>query len=402
VTTASTPAPGRTPTRAIAFLAGASFASLSAVRVTDTLLPQVAADLGTTVGAASAIVTAYAVTHGSIQLVIGPVGDRFGKYPSVAVACALAALTALASGFADSLTTLALARLASGLCAGWIIPLSMAFVGDVTPYERRQQVLGRYLSGQITGLLFGQAAGGILGDLLGWRGVFFLLAALFALAAAALAFELVTNPLTRRPPPGTPRARGFVADYRIVFGNPWARIVLLAVLLEGIFLLGPLTYVGADLHLRFGLSFTLIGAVVGAFGAGGLVYAFCVDRLVAALGQHGLAWRGGLVVGTAYLVLAPGLSWWLAPVATAAIGLGYYMLHSTLQTNATQMSPQARGTAVGVFSSAMYLGQMLGVAGAAPVVDRVGAAPIFVIAAAVTAALGLWFSRRLAGHEPLR
>ena len=53
----------------------------------------------------------------------------------------------------------------------------MAYVGDVTPYERRQTVLGRYLSGQIFGQLFGQAAGGILGDLFGWRNVFFLLSA---------------------------------------------------------------------------------------------------------------------------------------------------------------------------------------------------------------------------------
>ena len=70
--------------------------------------------------------------------------------------------------------------------AAWIIPLGMAYIGDVTPYERRQQVLGRYLSGQITGQLFGQAAGGVIGDLLGWRAVFFVLAAIFAVAALAL------------------------------------------------------------------------------------------------------------------------------------------------------------------------------------------------------------------------
>src|SRR5262245_64358200 len=62
----------------------------------------------------------------------------------------------------------------------------MAFVGDVTPYEQRQPILGRYLSGQILGQLFGQAAGGVLGDWLGWRNVFFVLSAMFALSAAGL------------------------------------------------------------------------------------------------------------------------------------------------------------------------------------------------------------------------
>ncbi len=50
------------------------------VRVTDSLLPQIAADFGVTVGATSIVVTVYSLAHGSVQLVIGPIGDRFGKY----------------------------------------------------------------------------------------------------------------------------------------------------------------------------------------------------------------------------------------------------------------------------------------------------------------------------------
>ena len=58
----------------------------------DSLLPQVAADLHTTVGVAAMVVTAYAVTHGSIQLIIGPISDRFGKYRTVALTCAIGAV----------------------------------------------------------------------------------------------------------------------------------------------------------------------------------------------------------------------------------------------------------------------------------------------------------------------
>src|SRR5262249_25863826 len=168
------------------------FASQAMVRVTDSLLPQIAADFDTTVGAASIVVTAYAVSHGSIQLIIGPFSDRFGKYRIAAIMCAVATILVALCGTVHSLTALAFARLASGAAAGWIIPISMAYVGDVTPYERRQPILARYLSGQICGQLFGQAAGGVLGDLLGWRNVFFVLAGMFALATAGLAFELVT------------------------------------------------------------------------------------------------------------------------------------------------------------------------------------------------------------------
>jgi predicted MFS family arabinose efflux permease len=71
------------------------------------------------------------------------------------------------------------------------------------------------------------------------------------------------------------------------------------------------------------------------------------------------------------------------------------MLHNTLQTNATQMTPQARGTAVALFSSALYLGQTAGVAASAPVVDRWGAAPIFFVAAIALIVMGFWFAHLL-------
>jgi len=373
----------------------AAFSSQAMVRVMDSLLPQIATDLNASVGTTSIVVTMYMVSHGAVQLIIGPVGDRFGKVKTITFACAMASFLVMLCGFANSLSFLAMARLGSGLAAGWIIPLSLAYIGDVIPYERRQQVLGTYLSGQILGQLFGQAAGGILGDLLGWRTVFFLLAGLFAAAALALVFELVMNPLTRAAGKHDDSPRGFVADYAAVFGNRWARTVLIIAFLEGIMAWGAFTYVGADLHLRFGLSFTYVGLIVGAFAIGGLLYSLSVRRLLHWFGQTGLSAGGGLLLALAYLTLAFSNVWWLAPVAVLAIGLGFYMLHNTLQTNATQMTPEARGTAVSVFSSALYIGQMAGVALGSPVFDRYAGVPLFIAAAIGLAALGLFLARAL-------
>ena len=365
------------------------------VRVTDSLLPQIAADFGTTVGEASIVVAAYSISHGSIQLIIGPVGDRFGKYRTVAVMCALAAVLVAVCGTVQSLSGLALARLASGAAAGWIIPISMAYVGDVTPFERRQPILARYLSGQIFGQLFGQAAGGVLGDLLGWRNVFYVLAAMFALATIALFIELIVNPRTRMPGHPEETARGFVANYAAVLSSPWARFVILAVFIEASIGWGAFAYVGADLHLRFGLGFTAIGLIVGTFGIGGLVYAGSVQQLMNLLGAPGLAMFGGVLLAFAYVTLAIGAAWWLAPIAVTAIGLGFYALHNTMQTNATQMTPEARGTAVAIFSSAIYLGQTMGVAAGAVVFDRFTAVPLFVMTAITLPLLACWFASRL-------
>ena len=293
----------KNPVRSIALLAAAGFASQAQVRVTNSLLPQIAIDFHTTVGVAALVVTLYAVTHGSIQFIAGPLSDRFGKYRTVAVASTVAALLVAVCGMASSLPQLAVARLATGAVAGWVIPVSMAYLGDVTPADRLQPILARYASGYILGQLFGQAAGGVLGDLFGWRNVFFALAGLFALAAAGLIFELITDPQTREPGRSLPMLRSFAGGYMAVLSNPFARVILIVGFLEGGVAWGAFAYIGANLHARFGLSFTLIGLSVACFGIGGLIYASLVRHFVYWLGQTGLTVIGGLVITVAYVVL---------------------------------------------------------------------------------------------------
>jgi predicted MFS family arabinose efflux permease len=330
-----------------------------------------------------------------VQLVIGPIGDRFGKYLCVTIAAAVSTAMVIACGLAPSLPVLVSARLLCGLATGWIIPFALAFVGDVIPYERRQQVIGRFLSGQILGQLFGQAAGGVLGDWFGWRNVFFILASLLAAATLGLFYELMRNPVTHANATPSERGKGFVADYRAVLSSSWARAVICFAFIESAAMFGAFTYVGADLHLRFGVSFTLVGLFVGTFAIGGLIYSLSVRGLVGRLGQIGLATGGGVLLALAYATLAFEPHYWIAPAAITIVGLGFYMLHNTLQTNATQMTPEARGTAVAIFSSALYLGQTAGVAAGGAMFDRLTAVPLFLISGAVLLALALWFARML-------
>jgi predicted MFS family arabinose efflux permease len=312
----------------------------------------------------------------------------------VTMGCALSAVTVALCGLAWSLQSLTFARFLSGATVAWILPVSLAFIGDVVSYEQRQQVLGRFLAGQVLCQLFGQAAGGIIGDYFGWRVTFFVLAGLLGLAAIALAYQLLTNPVTRIAR-DAPRSQGLIASYKIVLGNPWARVMLVAVGLEGMFFQGVFSYIGADLHLRFGVTFTSVGLIIGVFGLGGLVYAATVKSLMRSIGQAGIANAGGIAMGVAFLTLALQPVWYFAPIAMLTVGLGFYMLHNTLQTEGTQMTPQARGTGVTLFASTYFLGQTAGVALGAPVMDRFGAQPLFLISAAVLPALAFWFTRRL-------
>ena len=127
-------------TRAIVLLAVAGFASQAMVRSADSILPQIAHDLSVTIGAASIAVWAYSLVHGSMQLVIGPLGDRFGKYRSAAVASPVPPFVG-PCGVIPSLPLLTVARIASAAFAAWMISMGMAYIGDVVLYANREHVL---------------------------------------------------------------------------------------------------------------------------------------------------------------------------------------------------------------------------------------------------------------------
>ena len=159
------------------------FASAANLRVCDPLLPQIADQLGVTVGAAAGMVTAFAIAYGVSQLAVGPIGDARGKLPMVVLGSVLTGLATMLCAAMPTLGSLMVARFVAGACAAAVIPLAMAWIGDVIPYERRQPILARFLSGQILGVVFGQAAGGLLGDWIGWRGAMLLLGACTSLPA---------------------------------------------------------------------------------------------------------------------------------------------------------------------------------------------------------------------------
>jgi MFS transporter, YNFM family, putative membrane transport protein len=392
-------APDRALVRVIFLLALTAFCSGASLRISDPLLPQVAEDFGTSLGAAASIVTAYAVPYGLTQAFAGVIGDRLGKCQAVAAACAVSCLLVLLCAGAQSVPQLAFARFVAAPGAAIIVPLGMTYVGDAVPYARRQTVLARFLAGQMTGMIAGQVFGGIIGDHFGWRVVFVTLAFVFAAAALALVTQFRNNPWTRPIHHESAVRHGLVSGYRKLFATPWARFLMLAVFCEAAIFFGGLTYIAADLVARFDLSFSLAGLVIAGYGLGSVLYAVSVHRLIGAFGERGLVVGGGAVVMIGFVMLAAAPWWQSAPLACTLLGFGYYMVHNTLQTNATQMLPEARATAVAGFSSALFLGTSAGVALAAPIVDRAGAVPVFLLAALLWPALAIVIRIKLSGRE---
>ena len=334
--------------------------------------------------------TAFAIAYGVLQLAYGPIGDRYGKYRVITLATVGCALTSIGCALAPTLSALVIARLLAGATAGALIPLSLAWIGDSVPYERRQSVLARYLIGQMFGIALGQVLGGIGADYLGAGPVFIVLAAWFAATAALMWHFRPSQSEAARRDTGSVATR-----FAAVLRAPWSRVVLLTVFVEGLLLVGALAFVPTHLHRAYGLPLTLAGSVVMLFGAGGLVYAGLSATLVRRLGEPGLACGGGILLAACFVGIALGSAPLIAIAGCLIAGLGFYMLHNTLQVNATQMAPDQRGSSLALFACTLFMGHAVGVTVAGVFAERVGTGPVIAGAGVLLLAVGLGFAAAL-------
>ena len=373
----------------IGLLAFASYTTGSGMRLLDPLLPMVAGEFGVPVAGAAWLVAGFLLPYGLGQLGFGPLGDRYGKLRVACLAVLAYAVVTLLSVLAGGLSSLTLLRVLAGLAAGAVIPLMIAYLGDVVPYADRQAVIGRFSTGMVMAQLVTGPVAGVLGGLAGWRSVFLLLGVL-ALAAGGLLVWRLGWPALREKPRATTGQRTLEA-YAVLLGRRSGRWLMLTSFANGFVLFGgAFPFIGSYLIEHFGLTAAASGGVVAGFGVGAFAYTRTARRLVGYFGERRLMLRGGvgLALGLAALAVAPSWPWVLA--LQVWLGMAFYMFHGVLQARATEVLPEARGTAMAGFAMALFLGQSLGSLAFGLGIAWVGYQGAFGVAAAGTLVLGLW------------
>ncbi|AUT76245.1 MFS transporter [Paraburkholderia hospita] len=373
--------------RVLWLLSTCCFASMASMRVCDSLLPSFRSTFEVTTGVAAQAISAFALAYGVMQLFFGPLGDRFGKVRVIALATLACTIGNVGAAFSIHLDQMVIARVLSGAAAAGIVPLTMAWIGDTVPYDRRQEILARLLGATVFGMIAGQWLGAFVADMFNWRISFALLAGISLLAGLFVLRESADKPVN-----GATTGRGFGHRAFDVLSIPWARTVLVVTFIEGALAFSTLSFIPSYLHTAFNLPMSKAGGIVALYGVGGLLYSHCARLLVRRLGESNLTRLGGACLTVSYGGLTLANSWPFAIPACLIAGFGFYALHNTLQTHATQMAPGARGTAVSLFSCFLFFGQSLGVFCAAWFIDRFSAQPVFLVSATGLLLLALTFS----------
>ncbi len=389
--------------RSILLLSFATFSSMMAQRICDAMLPELSRVFAVSLPQAARVVWVFAVVYGLAQLFYGPLGDRLGKFRVVTFATLACSVGSLVAVFAMSLDLLVMARVLVALGAAAIIPLSLAWIGDAVASEQLQETLARVGLGTTLGIGGGQLLGGLLTDRLGWRWAFGFMTLLFSVVGLLLHWHGRRTMGLTASSAGKPQGArsGFAAQaLRIVTGR-WSRTVLLVAFIEGAMGFGVLAMWASHLHRALGLSLSVAGAIVALFGLGGMLYMAVARPLIRRFGERGLAVLGVCMLGLAALLVAFSPYWPLTIPASLLGGLGFFMFHNTMQANATQMAPQARGTAVSLFAAALFMGQSVGALLAANLIERIGSAAVIALGGVVITLLGLFFARALRRRDQL-
>jgi predicted MFS family arabinose efflux permease len=381
---------------AINIIALATFAASLSARALDPVLPNVASDFAVSIATAAGFASVFAFTFAVIQPVLGAAADLFGKARLMIVCLVLLGLANILGALSTSFPLLFATRILAGIGSGGVFPVALGLTSDLVGPDKRQIAIGRTLAGSMTGNLLGASFSGVIGDFLGWRGVLAVLGGLVVVASVAVAAGFRGAQLKHPPRTNLSTLR---TGYRTIFANPNA-ICYGAVFVEGCCVLGLFPFLAAFLFELGETSLSIAGIVIAGFAVGGLFYTLTVSRFLPSLGVKGMMMSGASLVALQLAVIAFGPGWKIQAISLLFMGWGFYMIHGCMQVFASELSVEARATALSLHSFFFFMGQTVGPIAYGFGIQHVGKIPTLLAAAAVMVALGLACAQLLRQRRP--
>jgi predicted MFS family arabinose efflux permease len=320
------------------------------------VLHSAAASLHVGSGAAGSLVTLTQLGYAAGLLLVVPLGDLHPRRHLVVTLVLLAALAALLAAAAPSFLLFGAASLGLGaLSVGGQVMIP--FAADLAPEARRGRVVGRMMTGLLTGILLSRTLSGLVAEAIGWRGVYVVAAGLMVLMAALLWWALPEEP--RRPH----------ERYRALVAGSLAMLVTLPELRRRA-LLGALGFAAFSVlwtTLAFHLAaapFDYSSGWIGAFGLLGVAGALAAN-VAGALADRGRQAATtvlcALLIGASFLLLGVGGGLLVAiVVAIIALDLGVQGLQITNQSIIYALAPTARSRITSAYMVCYFLGGAAG------------------------------------------
>lgn len=360
-------------------------------------LPGMARDFGVDYAVMQISVSGFLAVSAVVQLLCGPISDRFGRRPVVLGSIAIFIAATVGTLLAPTAGWFLFFRMVQAVVTTGFV-LSRAVVRDMVPAEQAASMIGYVTMAMSMVPMIAPTIGGILDQSFGWRASFVAMGGLGALALAACWLDLHETARGGGVP-----LRQQIATYPVLARSHrfWG-YSLAATLNAGSFFafLGGAPFVGqAVLHL----SPTEVGYWFAAPSIGYALGNFISARWSTRIGMNRMILTGAVICTCAMaLALLTDLLGGLSPLAffgsVAVTGLGSGMLLPNANAGMMSVRPELAGTASGL-GGAMSVAGGAGLAALATAFlhEGGGAAPLLLImtlAVLGSALAALWVIRR--------
>jgi len=292
-------------------------------------------------------VSLYLAMNAVLQLVIGPISDRFGRRPIVLTSIVLFLMATVGTLLAGSVEVFLLFRMLQAVIVAAMV-LSRAIVRDMVDEAQAASMIGYVTMGMALVPMIGPVIGGLLDEAFGWRASF-----LMMLGGGVIVLGIVW---ADQGETATARPASFMAqvrDYPMLFGSRrfWGYVAAAAFASGAFFaILGGAPYVGTEVFgltpSQLGLFFapTAVGYAMGNFVSGRFSVRVGVNRMVL-IGT--IITFSGLLVQTA--VFAAGFQTAIVfSLFFASVGLGNGMVMPNATAGMLSVRPELAGTASGL------------------------------------------------------
>ena len=379
----------------IFLLATCCFIGSLSLRLLDPVVLEVARDLATTPEAVALLSTAFMLSYAVAQPFVGSIADAYGKVRVIKICSAAMSVMLLAMAIAPSIEVLYAARILGGVFGGGVFTVALAIVGDRVANEDRQVALSNLIMASQMAQLFGVIGCGLIASVFGWRAA----VAVSAVAAIGAGIMLERN---LHPRPDAVRypfdLRRLGESFMVLMRNPRTSTCYAGVLFDSMAITSAIPFIAILLEARGEGGLREASFVIAGFGCGGLLYTLVVRRLLALVGgQFNLLRLGGIVCASGFAGIAYGGPWPLQMAEFVVAGLGFFMVHASLQAQATDVEPSLRGTSVSLHSTFFTLGNAIGPVLYAVGINTIGARPSMLLGALAMLAIGLLTAARFEG-----
>jgi len=344
--------------RLLRMLAGTTFIIFFQAYMVAPIIPALARVFGVAEQTAGLIVPAYLIPYGIATLVYGLLADRLGIHRVMFVSLAAFAILTALTASATSIEQIALWRIATGLGASGVVPLGLALVGRLFPYEQRGRPLGWLFGAMAGGMAFGSPLGALLVPMIGWRGLFLVVAAAGAgILLLLLSYRRVIAAATQ---PVTGTLGDLFRGYKALLGTPRGQRTYGYVLVNSMFHSGVFTWLGVYFERRYGMDAAGVGLALLGYGVPGFLLGPYIGRLADRWGRARLLPVGLAVSAAASAVLLTGFPVKFAPVVAMMLSLGYDMTQPLFGGIVTSFGGKRPGQAMGLNVFTLFVGFGLG------------------------------------------